>query len=434
MLWLLTACTSDPEPVPADEAARTVVVVIGCTVRADRLPAYGNPSAKTPYLDQLVAGGTTFEHTLSNAPWTRPGIAALTTGLYPSALGIDDEGVEMNNNRGLHPDVLTLAERFQDAGWATVGGTANPNANEVFGMTQGFDDYFEGSGLWREKESDKVEGHVIVREVMSRAKKQAGDLYLQMVVVDTHKPLNLPAWFPAQFKLTHGVRPTPSDRYDATLPRLDDVLQQLDDELKRMGRNDRTLVLIGDHGEGLENPEWALRSHGRRLYDANLHVPWVMNGPGIQEGHRVSGLSESVDLVPTLVELYDLEPGTLHGDSRVPQLQGSSETGEAMVFSETWFAQEHHARITTPEWTYIRNYATTDRGGPDRGEHEIYAATDRRQAVPLKAQDAKVAMDRLEVQLEELRAEVGADPLIWEGEELTDELHKQLEGLGYIED
>ena len=158
-----------------------------------------------------------------------------------------------------------------------------------------------------------------------------------------------------------------------------------------------------------------------------------MNGPGIREGHRVSGLSESVDLVPTLVELYDLEPGTLHGDSRVPQLQGASETGETMVFSETWFAQEHHARITTPEWTYIRNYVTTQRGGPDRGEHEIYAATDRRQAVPLKAQDAKVAMDRLEVQLEELRAEVGADPLIWEGEELSDELHKQLEGLGYID-
>jgi arylsulfatase A-like enzyme len=438
MLWLLAACGSTPEPpAPAEtvEGPRTVVVVIGCTLRADRMGAYGNPRDTTPYFDALAAQGALFEQTLANAPWTRPAIASLLTGRYPLSLGIDDERDKVNTNRGLHPDAVTLAERFSTAGWKTVGGTANPNANAVFNMTQGFDGYHEGSGLWRE-EMTKVPGVTLTNEVLKLAEEYPeDDLYIQIVVIDTHKPLPNGTSFPIQFGLETAMNPGALGRYDAALGYFDDTLVQLDEGLAKQGRDGRTLVVIGDHGEGLHTPEWALKSHGRRLYDANIHVPWLITGPGIAEGHRVTGLSEGVDLVPTLAELYGLETGDVHGDSRAPQVRGElAETQETAVFSETFYATEHHARYTTPEWTFIRNFSTTDRGGPDRGDYEIYAAKDGEQAVPLVAKDAKEAMRALELEMEALRTVVGANPLVWEGEALTDDLEAQLKGLGYVED
>jgi hypothetical protein len=36
--------------------------------------------------------------------------------------------------------------------------------------------------------------------------------------------------------------------------------------------------------------------------------------------------------------------------------------------------------------------------------------------------------------MEALRTVVGANPLVWEGEALTDDLEAQLKGLGYVED
>jgi len=435
MLWLLAACSGTPEPpspsVDLGQGPRTVVLVIGCTLRADRMGAYGNARDTTPYFDALAAEGTLFETTYANAPWTRPGIASLITGRYPLALGIDDERSKVNTNRGLHPDLQTLAERFSEGGWKTVGGTANPNANAVFNMDQGFDDYHEASSLWRD-EMTKVPGAKVVVAVLDQAEKHPDqDLFLQVVIIDTHKPLPRSTHYPVKWGVKAGLSATSVDRYDAALGYFDQVLVQLDEGLARLGRSERLLVVVGDHGEGLKHPKWALRSHGRRLYDANIHVPWMLNGPGIAQGHRVAGLSEGVDLVPTLSELFGLPVGPVHGDSRLAQVQGKADqTGETAVFSETWYANEHHARWTTPEFSYIHNYLAGTRG-ENRGERELYASTDGTQATPL---DDPETAKPLEADMEALREVLYEERVVWEGEELSEDLEKQLQGLGYVDE
>ena len=115
LLTLMTLACDAPAPAPQrfdDAAPDTVILVIGCTLRADRLGSYGNPRETSPTLDQLAAEGARVERLVSNAPWTRPALAALTTGRYPLSLGIDDPKHGGFTNRGLHPDVDTLAERF----------------------------------------------------------------------------------------------------------------------------------------------------------------------------------------------------------------------------------------------------------------------------------------------------------------------------------
>jgi hypothetical protein len=54
---MMLACEA-PTPAPRtfdDAAPDTVILVIGCTLRADRLHSYGNPRATSPTLDQLAA-------------------------------------------------------------------------------------------------------------------------------------------------------------------------------------------------------------------------------------------------------------------------------------------------------------------------------------------------------------------------------------------
>ncbi len=156
----------------------------------------------------------------------------------------------------------------------------------------------------------------------------------------------------------------------------------------------------------------------------------MLNGPGITSGHRVSGLSEGVDLVPTLSELFDLPMGAVHGDSRLAQVQGSEKTGETTVFSETWYANEHHARWTTPEFTYVHNYIQGKRG-EDRGERELYAATDGEQATLVDDLETAKA---LEAEMEVLRQALYEERVVWEGEEMSEDLEKQLQGLGYVDE
>lgn len=434
-LWtLLCACGEPPEaptPPPVASQTETVVFVIACTLRADRTSVYGNPRETTPYLKALGEQGVVMEDMVSTAPWTRPAVASLISGQYPARLGVDDELSEINSNRGLHPDVVTVAERFQEAGWSTLGATANPNANEVFGMAQGFDRYHEASGLWREGYL-KVQGPELLDGWQALAETEQGKLFTQLVIVDSHKPLPEEARRPKGFGMGVFLQPSLADRYDAALRFLDRTLADLDARLTAMGRGDRTLVVVGDHGEGLKEPAWAGHAHGRYLYDATLRVPWVMHGAGIPQGVRVGGLASSVDVNPTLLDLAGLErlpPETVDGQSVVPSFDRTpARTARTWAFSETYFAADHRQRWTTEDWSLLLTHA----GEIPRGSVELYGSDDRSQADSRHLEEPRV--------VEELSAEAAAlsqtlmeQRLVHDLAPLKPKLIESLEALGYVD-
>ncbi len=415
ILWAL-ACTGASEVEPRGP---TVVVVIGCTLRADRLHLYGHTVENTPYLDQLAEEGVVFERTLAAAPWTKPAIASLISGRYPVELGIDDPGPDTNTERGVHPDVHTLAERFSEAGWSTLGATANPNANAVFGFAQGFDDYHEAVGLWRDG-FEKVGGEEVVETWLARAAQETGPVFGQLVLIDTHAP--------------RAGRGSETVKYDKSVRALDDALRALDDGLAEQGRSERLLVLVGDHGEGLSLPEWAGHAHGTWLYEPTLHVPWLLHGTGVAGGRRIGGIAEGIDLAPTVLELSGLGTEGLSGHSRSAQVQQADQTTspETLTLQETRFGTEKRQRVTTPDWVFIRNRARGRYGNP-RGDQELYATGDTWQATNLADQHPDVVA-RLAAALTAKREPLSRSPLVWEREEALDEaMIEQLEALGYVD-
>jgi arylsulfatase A-like enzyme len=367
---------------------------------------------------------------ISNAPWTRPGIAALTTGIHPLVLEIDDTGDDVERERGLSPDVLTLGERFSAAGYTTVGATANPNINKRFGFAQGFDQYQDTEAFWREG-IVKWSGEDVVDAFLEQASSVEGPLFGQMVLVDAHRPLD---WLPlrqARLGIYSWKGGNLVEQYDSELVRLDDALQRLEEGLEELGRSDRLMVVVGDHGEGLNRPKHAGRAHARWLYDANLHVPLIFSGPGVQPGHVVEGVTQSVDLAPTLLGLVGIEGDELlQGRSQLDAIQGErSRTQGDEILSATHYGSVNKARLTTPYWTYIRNFSADHE--LKRGEHELYNPNDLDQSRDVSKAHPEV-IEALSARLQKETELLREDAMRWELE-ITEENREQLEALGYVD-
>ncbi|MFP4579530.1 MAG: sulfatase [Candidatus Sumerlaeia bacterium] len=82
--------------------------------RWDALGAAGNPYIHTPNLDRLAASGALMENAFCNNPVCMPSRQSMLSGLYPSALGCNTNGVEMSEN------TLTLQKVLQLVGYYTA--------------------------------------------------------------------------------------------------------------------------------------------------------------------------------------------------------------------------------------------------------------------------------------------------------------------------
>ncbi|MFT5466930.1 MAG: iduronate 2-sulfatase [Verrucomicrobiales bacterium] len=111
--------------------------------------------------------------------------------------------------------------------------------------------------------------------------------------------------------------------YYASVSYMDEQVGRMLDALDRLKMADNTIVIfISDHG-------WLLGEHGSwqksNLFDPACRVPLIVRAPGFESsaGKSTRGLTELVDLYPTLAELTglaDKAPDILEGRSLVPLL------------------------------------------------------------------------------------------------------------------
>jgi len=99
-----------------------------------------------------------------------------------------------------------------------------------------------------------------------------------------------------------------SSLYDALIAWVDSCVGHLVDHLKNSGAYDNTVLIItADHGQLLG--EHGLYAHAFSLYDPLIRVPLIIRFPDSNhKRERFSGLVQTVDLLPTLVEYLGLDP------------------------------------------------------------------------------------------------------------------------------
>ncbi|MDH3285582.1 MAG: sulfatase, partial [Acidobacteriota bacterium] len=149
--WM-AGCATRPASPP-----RNALVIVVDTLRWDHVGCYGHERDTTPAVDSLAAEGVRFDAAYSTAPWTKPAVASMLTGLYPSAHGVK------TLNDGLAEAHRTLPEILVDHGYRT-GGVISHTL-----LTNGEENRFgQGFELYLEREA-KGHRHVSTNGVTEQA-------------------------------------------------------------------------------------------------------------------------------------------------------------------------------------------------------------------------------------------------------------------------
>jgi len=315
-----------------------VLLIVGDTWRRDVSSTYGGAAA-TPSLDRLASQGILFERAYSTAPWTKPAMASLFTGLEPSAHGVVTHLDRQGRGDGiietdvLADDFTTLAELHQDAGYATAAIVANPWLVRPYGFEQGFDVYQDSLAKWDATASDvtlaaslwlasrasdepwflyvhyldphlpygpleleRLRSHAHEIEADDRPVDEAALQAIrgQTRLVDGRSALDL--GFEPKLRLLELAYEQGVERFDAAVGELLEVLEARPDV------RDTAVIVTADHGESLY--ERGVGNHGTSLHDEEIAIPLVMRLPGATPRPAVSRCATSLAGVMSFICRY----------------------------------------------------------------------------------------------------------------------------------
>ena len=448
-LAILASCERAPPARPEH-----VLLVLVDTLRADHLGSLGHPRSPTPAIDSVAARGVLFEQAYAQSSWTSPSVVALFTGRY-----LADDRLD------LPAGLPTLAESFQGAGWATGAFIMNDIVHEKQGFARGFD-HFEQMVPYSENGPilEWLAAHAAERAFTYVHLNEVHDPYLppephlhwrkspdplpqehRRYCERVTEELGLQGDLEAEVRQIETERGGYVDDVHYTDARIGELLEGL----AAHGLAERTLVVItADHGEGLwtrvammsgqrrkalasgKPPRLTntlMPTHGNQVHRELLHVPWVMSGPGLPAGARVTGPVELVDLFPTLLELCDLPlPEGLQGTSRLASVRGGAQPA-AEAFAQTRFCS---TLITPDGWQVI---VPTELGRREEGlAHELYHLPSDPQARLNRAGDEPELHARLVERVRARRAiGIAGDPS--NGLSVAPEVLEAIRDLGYVD-
>lgn len=131
------------------------------------------------------------------------------------------------------------------------------------------------------------------------------------------------------------------------------LIGNLINRLKDSGLDKKTLIIItADHGN--EFLEHGKAGHGSHLYDESIHVPLIIFFPDLEKGMRIKELAQSIDILPTLLDLLGIPiPYQTQGISLVGLLEGSKNA----LINEYIITQAGGGSfcIRSRDWKYIKN-------------------------------------------------------------------------------
>lgn len=141
------------------------------------------------------------------------------------------------------------------------------------------------------------------------------------------KEMSLPGYFDSPLDL-HALPEEDRDAmravYFGLITEVDAQIGRIIDHLKSTGEYDETLIIFtSDHGEMLGD-HWCWGKGG--YFDASNHVPLIIRDPDAPRsarGRQVSAFTESVDLMPTILDwMGSPTPGENNGHSLAPWISG----------------------------------------------------------------------------------------------------------------
>jgi arylsulfatase A-like enzyme len=371
----------------ADKHPNIILIVVD-TLRADAVGIHGAGPTATPNLDRLAREGVRFERAYAQSSWTRPSIATILTGLYPSAHGA------VRKLDPLPDEIVTIAEALRAGGYWTAGFVSNINVAPIFNFQQGFSEYrylapsfyfgatdsatrlaiYKGLRVLRERlfghrkyfyhyyQDAEVVNDAVIDWIDERP---PSPFFLLVHYMDPHDP-----YFEMPYN-GYGVarvsNPSPPADSAPELRRLyaedvsyfDEHLGRLLQKLRDTGLYEKSIVaLTADHGEELfDHGGWW---HGTTLYEEQIHVPLVVRRPREPNaGAIVAQPVRTLDIVPTLLTAASIAvPAAVQGRD----LFSSATAEPAVLYAEEELEGNVLAAVRQGDWKLISANAGNPRG------------------------------------------------------------------------
>lgn len=395
------------------------LIIISLTnTRKDHIGIYGYERDTTPNIDAFFQNSLIFDNAFAPASWTLPVIASFFSSQFPATHGVMDRYSSASNK--LADDILTMPEIFKKSGYKTAAFTGGGDHNFKFGIGQGFDSYdtFDGKSgsalIGGPSEYKKLEDSM--PSSLEWLKENSKDkFFLMLQGYDTHCPFvpkepfdkkfgdgeqssldfsvclwtfaqtdpiyddggvkygPLKSWYSE--KGIQDVKMTENDLkkmialYDGEIAQADDYLKDFFQTAKDLNLEKNTIfIFMSEHGDLFGEHGRFMRGGPLRgtFYDPVLNFPILIKHPKLKEPFKINALMQTVDLMPTLLEIFGLEDSkkeTREGQSVLPEIVGERTVNEYVYSGSRFTAQKGNLffsgtsiseAIRNKEWKLIK--------------------------------------------------------------------------------
>ncbi|MGA0900843.1 MAG: arylsulfatase [Luteolibacter sp.] len=364
----------------ADRPPNVVLIITDDQGYGD-MSCHGHPLLKTPNIDKLH--GESLRLTDFHVdPTCSPTRSALLTGRYSTRTGVWHT---INGRSLMRPQELTLAEIFKANGYATgMLGKWHLGSNyPCRPVDQGFDHsilHFDGCigggpDYWG---NDYYDDHYMTKDGWKPFKGYCTDVWFEEAAKFTeankdkpfflylatnapHGPYIVPDKYSDPFKKADPEMPDALAKFYGMIANIDENLGKFRKHLEDIGVAENTiLIYMTDNGTTAGwiclKPKYDYYNAGMRgwkgsAWEGGQRVPFFMHWPkgGLAKGKDIDGLTAHIDVLPTLVDICELEK------PQGPKLDGMSmaslfQSGDPKSFDERPIFSHVQRTYTPPKW------------------------------------------------------------------------------------
>ena len=430
---------------PSIDQKMNVLLITLDTLRADHLGCYGYKKNTSPTLDALASTSIVFDHAIAQSAITPVSHASIMTGLYP--YNHDLRSLHGGVSYQLPDNRITLAELMVGNGYETGGFVSAFPVTEHYGLHQGFE-------TWDEEFHKKDEIKILTEQgiVNTGTAQRRCDITTEKAIswlrrhaempffawihyFDVHDPILLP---PEEYikRFYSNSRNKPEilrSVYDAEIAFMDDQIKLILAEMENLNIRENTiLVILSDHGEGLGDHDWWGHSI---LYQEQIRLIFLLSIPGRNESIRISSQVRSIDLVPTLVDLLNLNipaNNDFDGKSLIemidksatqPRIAYSESINDLTAYYDSQMQNESLYAISDGRWKLILHREKSR----DKGVELFDLQVDPHELTDLSENHPEISA-RLRNQLDKMQAIVQDPPR----PAMDEKTKERLKSLGYI--
>ena len=328
---------------------RNVVLLTIDALRMDALGCYGDENGRTPFIDSIQENCVRFTNAHSVGPYTEAAMPGILTSSYY---------FEYGRQKKLSDQRTLISQPLKKGRIKTAGFHSNPHVSGFFGWNRNWDVFYDSMEDDVDDKSPYINAIQLNQKadtwLSSNSKDPSSEsIFLWLHYMDVHEP-----YIPDQKYIEHvdpTIKLTEDEMFDiyknvllkrdvsnednvellkklymAHVRAIDDAVKDLFSILEKHGiLEDSVVIITADHGD--EFNEHGGLSHDGKMYSELVQVPFLIYEPDRTQNLICDSLISSLDIAPTILYLFGLNPEpNFEGISLLP-LEAYPEKG---VFGE----------------------------------------------------------------------------------------------------